>query len=67
MKPGDGVLKVDWDNRIIPGLFGIVLDVNPDPKELKNPFGTPWIYRVLWNDGTVKDQGWGTIRRIIVK
>jgi hypothetical protein len=45
-------------------LFGIILEVKIDRKLLKSPFGVPWIYRVAWNDGVIKEHEMGTLRRI---
>ena len=66
MRVGDGVIRVEWDGKTNPRLFGIILDVYPDPNKLSSPFGAPWIYRVLWNDGVIKEHESGTVRRIIV-
>ena len=67
MKRGDAVVMLDWDGNKIPYLFGIILDVHPDLSKLKSAFGTPWIYRVLWNDRSIKEHESGTgLRRIFI-
>ena len=67
MKIGDAVVRVDWSNEIVKNNLGIILDVYPDPTKLKSPFGAPWIYRVLWKDGIIKEHEMGSLRRVIVK
>jgi len=67
LKIGDAVVRVDWNNEIVRSSFGIVLGVYPDRTKLKSPFGTPWIYRVLWKDGIIKEHEMGSLRRVIVR
>ncbi len=67
MKIGDGVVRVGWNNEIVRSSFGIVLMVRPDRTKLKSPFGAPWIYRILWNDGITREHEMGYLRRVIVK
>ncbi len=64
MNPGDLVRKIDWNGELNPRLFGILLEVRVDKKLLKSPFGVPWIYKVAWNDGNIKEHEMGSIRRI---
>ena len=64
MNPGDLVCRLDWNGEINPRLFGILLEVKIDQKLLKSPFGVPWIYRVFWNDGIIKEHEMGTLRRV---
>jgi hypothetical protein len=66
MRIGDAVAKVDWNGELNPHLLGIILHFYPDPTKLKNPFGAPWIYRVLWNDGVMKEHEMGTLRRVFI-
>ena len=67
MNPGDLVRKIDWNGELNPRLFGILLEVRIDKKLLKSPFGVPWIYKVAWNDGNIKEHDMGSIRRISTK
>ena len=67
MNPGDLVRKLDWNGELNPRLLGILLEVRIDKKLLKSPFGVPWIYKVVWNDGIIKEHEMGTLRRISVR
>ena len=67
MNPGDLVRKIDWNGELNPRLFGILLEVRIDKELLKTPFGVPWIYKVAWNDGVIKEHEMGSIRRISIK
>ena len=67
MNPGDLVRKLDWNGELNPRLFGILLEVRVDKELLKTPFGVPWIYKVAWNDGFIKEHDMGSIRRISTK
>jgi hypothetical protein len=67
VSPGDLVAKIDWDGQLNTRLLGILLEVKIDKKLLKSPYGVPWIYRVHWNDGAIKDHEMGTLRRVAVK
>ena len=67
MNPGDLVRKLDWNGELNPRLLGILLEVRIDKKLLKSPFGVPWIYKVVWNDGFIKEHEMGTLRRISVR
>ena len=67
MNPGDLVRKLDWNGELNPRLLGILLEVRIDKKLLKSPFGVPWIYKVAWNDGFIKEHSMGTLRRISVR
>jgi len=67
MKPGDLVRKIDWNGELNPRLLGILLEVRIDKKLLNSPFGVPWIYKVAWNDGFIKEHSMGTLRRISVR
>lgn len=60
MNPGD--LVIHEYNRSV----GILLEVLVDQKLMKNPFAVPWVYRVLWRDGIIKEHDLGTLRRIAV-
>jgi len=67
MNPGDLVRKIDWNGELNPRLLGILLEVRIDKKLLNSPFGVPWIYKVAWNDGFIKEHSMGTLRRISVR
>lgn len=67
MNRGDGVLRLDWNGELVKNNLGIILDVYPDRTKLKSAFGTPWIYRVLWKDGIIKEHEMGSLRRVIVR
>ena len=67
MNPGDLVRKLDWNGELNPRLLGILLEVRIDKKLLKSPFGVPWIYRVMWNDGRVVEHDMGSLRRVSVR
>jgi len=67
MNPGDLVRKLDWNGELNPRLLGILLEVRIDKKLLKSPFGVPWIYKVVWNDGIIKEHEMGSLRRISVR
>lgn len=56
--PGD--LVIHEYNRSV----GILLEIRVDQKLMKNPFAVPWVYRVLWRDGIIKEHDLGTLRRI---
>ncbi|NBZ95401.1 MAG: hypothetical protein EBR40_03055 [Proteobacteria bacterium] len=64
MNPGDLVRKLDWNCELNPRLLGILLEVKIDKKLLKSPFGVPWIYKVVWNDGIIKEHEMGSLRRV---
>jgi len=67
MNPGDLVAKIDWDGQLNLRLLGILLEVKIDRKLLKSPYGVPWIYRVAWNDGIIKEHEMGSLRRVSLK
>jgi hypothetical protein len=61
MRPGDLVVHEFCDT-----MPGILLEVIIDKKKMKSPFGIPWMYRVLWADGFVKEHEVGILRRIMI-
>lgn len=60
MNPGDLVIH-EYNKSV-----GILLEVRIDQKLMKNPFAVPWVYRVLWGDGIIKEHDMGTLRRVAI-
>ena len=61
MKPGDLVVHSYYD-----AMLGILLEVREEESLKKHRYSIPWVYRVLWADGTVKEHDMGTLRRIAI-
>lgn len=63
MRSGDLVVHAFHDDPPGPG---VVLEVSIDKNSLRGAFGAPWIYKVMWCNGVVRDHHMGTLRRISV-